>query len=388
MEDNSDFESLSKQSKDFLTHRFRHDKKFNGLCLGPFLCVDNLGRNYHEDSLRVQLDVLLADVVKIQFATVEIGSHKWQRGWCCIEFVSVEAAVSAMAMLDHIYIDMKADSGVLRPLLAHFPNWNDIKYLKISKETVSPMALHYGQLNITDRESRAFIRLDAILETTRATFMNSIRNQLVTCLRKDVTFDPHSTCMADEMDIDDQFGLFFLKDVPQKVTDDELEEFFGCVESDIHVFRITDPVTLKPIPQIAIQVSSAEKAKLICEDIETYMLLSDGFRPILASLADSNHSRGFESLFDQALDEAGRRPISSAPLMDLIYFKESTSETERMAYELRSILDTMQNYRSCCVTLKDEKYQNLHDKIVAKVCTLQNRFHKHSRALRELERYI
>ena len=365
--------SPSEEDVGFLAARYGVDKRNNGMCPGKILCVDNLGRHYNEERLRYQLTQLLEDADDIRFAVVNVSNRRIQLGWCCIQFRSLSAAIAALKVLDHTYIKTVLSPKISRPLLAHFPDWIEKERCQSPQQGTDPMALHLGQSNTVDKESREFIYLDEILHHTKLQVIETTKRSLIDFLRLQIRREqnPHGRSNQTRSVLT---NVIWLKNVPDNASNKMLQAFFECSDPQVKIQRVEDPVTQQYSSHAIAAFSTTEKAALVCQDIQTHMLLADGLRPISASLLDVDTYSGFESVLDHALMEVGSGMRASGASSELVLQENMQDDEKIIALQVRSILENMQHSRSAYKKLKREQQRALYDHLRSTVEEIHGRF--------------
>ena len=365
--------SPSEEDAGFLVTRYCVEKRNNGICPGRILCVDNLGQHYNEERLRYQLTQLLKDADDIRFAVVNISNCRIQLGWCCIQFRSPSAAIAALKVLDRSYLKTVLRPNIPRPLIAHFPDWVKKEHCKNLQQSTDPMALHLGQSNTVDKDSREFIYLDEILRHTKLQIIEKTENTLIHFLQLQFRGEQNPHRRPDQTQ-SASTNAIWLKNVPDAVSDEMLRTFFECFDPEVKIQRVEDPVTQQYSSHAIAVFSTTEKAMLVCQDIQKHMLVTDGFRPISASLLDVDTYRGFESVLDRALMEVGCGIGTSDTFSELVLQENLQDDEKAVALQVRSILENMQHMRSAYKKLKREQQRALYKHIRSTVEEMLGRF--------------
>eukprot|EP00210_Caulerpa_lentillifera_P009622 g9179.t1 len=355
-----------------LKRRFQ-EGRYNGRCFGDVICVDNLGQYYDEDKIRSQLKELLPGVVSIRFSGLHYKGVRYKWGWCMIKLSSREAAVRSLCILDHLSLKI-GQQCILRPLIAHFPNWEVLPIdLEIAARYDScAISLHLGQPSNMDRLSWEFVKMERVLLNTRQNLIDKIVEKLKPLITKS-----HNSSLSDDKnnkrELKTDGKTIWLKNVSLDVTQDQLDPLFKCFDEGAIVERVIDSTTDNPTNNVLVSFSTQQKTQHVLKDIQNLMLLCRSVIPMTATLFDpSQQISGFESVFNLALEAAGvivEEPLYSSELV----FIEKEDDT---AKEIRSLMDEMQHQRSEFSTFKHQERLQLAQRLSNQLKIIRQKFNR------------
>lgn len=345
--------------------------RFVGNVHGTKVCISNLGWAFDEKQIRDELTQHLIGVKSITFASVRVESVILHVGYGCIEFDSIQNAVKGLIKMDTLCMDCPG-LPIPRPILSYFPMWKGHPWGEadipgyILEHGVSP---HFCQRNTTEYDvALEWKRLLKCLRWSKKTvydaFTKSIAKELIDHKRD---FDLEAMKAVYRTDRrDTNARTVVCKGVSIELKDEQLRNAVEVADYCGHIRRLKCPVSGEGTGTVFIEISSPERAASFAKDMEQFLfVLGRSPRPAVVDLLDIGPPKGFEGVFDRAVESVfhvnmsclDRSQFSRSHIVDT---RSWENEKSVCSEKVRMQLNNMMSLRANWKTVSNMQQQDLH----------------------------
>lgn len=298
---------------------------------GHLVCLDNIGGFTDRDALREILNAKLPNLRQIRFADIQLDAKAGDAGivrggWACLEFRGARDAALAYPQLQRLYL-VGASPGPPRPLLAHWPRWQDTPWGDGPKPEMlgflrlpHPASAHFVQPNsiefemalrwrlVTERLGYAKRQIQARQQTELTAVLASYRKakklpepgaaagtQAEPGSRKAVTRSRSHKLSK---------SYIWLKGIAADTDLSMVRTAFEQFTDDPKVEAPQSVVSERPFGHLLITLKEPKKAEYVMNDLRENIFVMHGTpRPVDASVARPGAPLGSQRLYDAALED-------------------------------------------------------------------------------------